>query len=98
MNLNYFYQSIKNNKINFISPELEPIKEKVIKHIKKFIVEGIEKDNVVDNIILECGEFETLYSDPYFMRSAIGVWSKKHYRTFEKWIAALNLEYNPIYS
>ena len=58
--------------------------------------EGIDKDNVVDNIILECGEFETLYSDPYFMRSAIGVWSNKHYRTFEKWIAALNLEYNPL--
>lgn len=58
--------------------------------------EGIEKDNVVDNIILECGEFETLYSDPYFMRSAIGTWSNKHYRTFEKWIAALNLEYNPL--
>ena len=58
--------------------------------------EGIEKDNVVDNIILECGEFETLYSDPYFMRSAVGVWSNKHYRTFEKWIAALNLEYNPL--
>lgn len=58
--------------------------------------EGIDKDNVVDNIILECGEFETLYSDPYFMRSAIGTWSNKHYRTFEKWIAALNLEYNPL--
>ena len=58
--------------------------------------EGIEKDNVVDNIILECGEFETLYSDPFFMRTAIGTWSNKHYRTFEKWIAALNLEYNPL--
>ena len=58
--------------------------------------EGIIKDDVVDNIILECGEFETLYSDPFFMRSAIGSWSKKHYRTFEKWIAALNIEYNPL--
>ena len=58
--------------------------------------EGIDKDTVVDNIILECGEFETLYSDPFFMRSAIGTWSNKHYRTFEKWIAALNLEYNPL--
>lgn len=58
--------------------------------------EGIEKDNVVDNIILECGEFETLYSDPSFMRSAVGVWSNKHYRTFKKWITALNLEYNPL--
>lgn len=58
--------------------------------------DGIEKDNVVDNIILECGEFETLYSDPSFMRMAIGTWSNKHYRTFEKWINALNLEYNPL--
>lgn len=57
---------------------------------------GIDKDDTVDNIILECGEFETLYSDPFFMRTAIGTWSKKHYRTFEKWINALSLEYNPL--
>lgn len=58
--------------------------------------DGIDKDTCIDNIILECGEFETLYSDPFFMRTAIGTWSNKHYRTFEKWIAALNLEYNPL--
>lgn len=58
--------------------------------------EGIDKDNLCDNIILECGEFETVYSDPEFMRAAIGTWGLKHYRTFEKWINALNLEYNPI--
>ena len=58
--------------------------------------EAIDKDTCIDNIMLECGEFEVLYSDPYFMRSAIGIWSKKHYRTFEKWAAALALEYNPL--
>ena len=58
--------------------------------------DGIDKDNLCDNIILECGEFETLYSEPSFMRAAIGTWSSKHYRTFEKWITALNLEYNPL--
>lgn len=58
--------------------------------------EGIDKDNLCDNIILECGEFETVYSDPEFMRAAIGTWGLKHYRTFEKWITALHLEYNPI--
>ena len=57
---------------------------------------GIDKDNLVDNILLECGEFEVLYSDAYFMRSAVGSWSDKHYRTFEKWIEALNIEYNPL--
>ena len=58
--------------------------------------EAIDKDTCIDNIILECGDFEVLYSDPYFMRSAIGVWSKKHYRTFEKWAAALSIDYNPL--
>ena len=58
--------------------------------------EGIDKDNVIDNIILEGGEFETVYGDPLFMRSAIGVWSGKHYRTFDKWIKALNIEYAPL--
>ena len=57
---------------------------------------GINKDDLTDNIILECGEFEVLYSDPEFMRTAIGSWSNKHYRTFEKWINALNIEYNPL--
>ena len=57
---------------------------------------GIDKDNCVDNIMMECGEFETLYSDPFFMRAAVGTWSTKHYRTFEKWINALNIEYNPL--
>lgn len=58
--------------------------------------DGIDRNTCIDNIILECGEFETLYSDPFFMRAAIGTWSTKHYRTFEKWITALNLEYNPL--
>lgn len=57
---------------------------------------GIDKDTVVDNILLEGGDFEVLYADPYFMRAAIGTWSSKHYRTFEKWITALNIEYNPL--
>ena len=58
--------------------------------------DGIDRDTCIDNIILECGEFEVLYSDPFFMRAAVGTWSSKHYRTFEKWITALNLEYDPL--
>ena len=58
--------------------------------------EGINKEDVVNNILLSGGEFEPVYSEPLFLRSAIGSWSYKHYRTFEKWINALNLEYNHI--
>lgn len=58
--------------------------------------EDIDKDNCIDNIMMECGELETLYSDPEFMRAAIGTWSKKHYWTFEKWANALKIEYSPL--
>lgn len=57
---------------------------------------GIDKDTLIDNILLRAGEFEVVYSDPLFYQSAIGVWSNKHKRTFEKWVNALSLEYNPI--
>lgn len=58
--------------------------------------EGIDKDSLTDNIVLEGSDFEVLYADPYMFRSAVGTWSSKHYRTFEKWVDALNLEYNPL--
>ena len=51
MNLTYFYDQIKNNKINFISPKLEPVLNKAIKHIKKFIYEGNEKESK-NNLVL----------------------------------------------
>lgn len=57
---------------------------------------GIDKETVTDNIIVEGGEFEVLYADPEFFKNAVGVWSKKHYRTFEKWINALNIDYSPL--
>ena len=51
MNLTHFFESIKSNQINFISPKLEPVKNKAIKHIKKFINEGTEKENK-NNLII----------------------------------------------
>ena len=57
---------------------------------------GIDKDTLVNNIMLRGGEFEVVYSNPDFYKSAIGLWSNKHYRTFEKWINALTIDYNPL--
>ena len=57
---------------------------------------GIDKDTLVNNIMLRGGEFEVVYSNPDFYKSAIGLWSDKHYRTFEKWINALAIDYNPL--
>ena len=58
--------------------------------------EGIDKETLVDNIMLQGGEFECLYVDPDFLRFVIGMWGKKCYNTFLKWITAQQIEYNPL--
>ena len=57
---------------------------------------GIDKDILTNNILLKGADFEVMYSDPFFLQEAIGMWSGKWQRTFEKWVAALAIEYNPL--
>lgn len=57
---------------------------------------GITKDVVVKNILKESADFETLYSDPYFLQELITNWSAKWYDTFEKWYNALQIQYDPL--
>lgn len=63
---------------------------------KLVLPDGIDKDALTDNILLRSAEFEALYADADFMENCIGLWAKKHYRTFEKWINALSVDYNPL--
>lgn len=63
---------------------------------KLVLPDGIDKDALTDNILLRSAEFEALYSNPDFFENVIGVWSKKHYHTFDKWVKALSIDYNPL--
>lgn len=76
---------------NYLNPERSVFDSLVLP-------EGIDKDVLIGSIILRCQEFELLYSEPDFLTSAINVWSRKNYRTFEKWVKALNIEYDPLYN
>lgn len=58
--------------------------------------DGINKTDVINQILLDSSSFEVVYSDFDFMQFGIGLWSSTWYRTFEKWQNALSLEYNPI--
>lgn len=60
--------------------------------------DGIDKEVLVGSIIMRCQEFELLFSDPDFMIAAVNIWSRKNYRTFDKWVKALELEYEPLYN
>ena len=62
------------------------------------IPDGIDRDALINNILLESGEFSVLYPNIPFMKSQIGYFSKKYYRTMEKWINALNFDYEPLYN
>ena len=58
--------------------------------------EGIDKNTFVSSLILRDGEFEVLYSDFNFLKTAIGIWSRKWQHTFEKWLVGQNADWNPI--
>lgn len=56
----------------------------------------LDKDTLVDNILLRSGEFEVIYPDADFMKFSIGAWSRKWSATITRWVNALAIEYNPL--
>ena len=56
----------------------------------------LDKEILVDNILLELGELELLYNDPAMMKFAIGRWSSKELKKWKDLYATTVLEYNPI--
>ena len=58
--------------------------------------DGIDKETLVNNILLQSGDFEILYPNYDFLKMSIGAWSKKWQPTFERWQKALALEYDPL--
>ncbi len=60
--------------------------------------EGVDRDVLIGAILMRCQEFELLYSDPDFLIDAVNIWARKNYMTFEKWVKALNIKYDPLYN
>ena len=58
--------------------------------------EGIDHDIAVTNILHEAGDFEVLYNDLDLMANACELFSAKWQRTFEKWLAVMNIDYEPL--
>lgn len=58
--------------------------------------EGIERDTVVDNLLMETAELEVLFTNPLFMQAAIGTWSSKELPVWQKLYDTTILKYNPI--
>lgn len=55
-----------------------------------------QKENVKQNILIDCAELECLYPNPIVMKNIIGIWSRKELPYWERVYNASLLEYNPI--
>lgn len=57
---------------------------------------ALNKQTLVDNLLMECAEFEILYPDAEFMREAIGAWSRAEVDKWEELEKTLHYDYDPI--
>ena len=55
-----------------------------------------QQQNVKENILVECAEFEFLYPNPTVAKTIIGIWSHKELPYWQRVYDASQLEYNPI--
>ena len=60
------------------------------------VPKGMDKDVVVDNLLLETASMDVLYTDPVFLKASITVWSQERIDVWQKLYDTTLLEYNPI--
>lgn len=58
--------------------------------------DNIERETLINRIMFRCMEFSMMSSDYDFVHAEILNFFSVHYRTFEKWITAIDLDYDPI--
>ena len=55
-----------------------------------------DKENLVDNILIETADFECVYTSPEFLAVAIDRWSRKELPTWERIYRVATMNYNPL--
>lgn len=60
--------------------------------------EALDRDALVDNLLMETAEREIIYSNLGFLKQAIGSWSKKNLSVWEELYKTQHYEYNPIWN
>ena len=57
-----------------------------------------DRATLINNLLMECAEFECTYPAFDFCKAAIGFWSKARLHVWEKLYASLFFDYNPIWN
>ena len=61
-------------------------------------VHTVDKNDVINSILLNCAELEILYPNFDTMKLAIGVWSASEQDTWKKMLQSQKMEYNPLWN
>ena len=62
------------------------------------VPDGMDKETVVNNILLNCAELELIYSNFDIMKLAIKTWSDSNQIGWNKLYQTMIVEYNPIWN
>lgn len=62
------------------------------------VPDGMDRDTVINNILLNCAELEVIYSHIESMKLAIKVWSDSNQIGWKKLYDTMTVEYNPIWN
>ena len=62
------------------------------------VPEGVSKEHVINEILLQCAELEVLYPELATMKLAITTWSVANQYTWQKLYDTMVVEYNPIWN
>lgn len=65
---------------------------------KNNVVHVVDKQAVINSILLNCAELELIYSNIETMKLAIAVWSAAEQDTWNKMFATQKAEYNPLWN
>ena len=58
----------------------------------------LDKDTLINNLLIELAEFNVLYTDPRFMKFAISEWASKEYHIWQNLYETMFFKYNPIWN
>jgi len=61
-------------------------------------IHTLNRDDVINNILLHCAELEVVYPSATMMKLAIGVWSASNLDSWNKLYASQLVKYNPIWN
>lgn len=58
----------------------------------------LNKDTLIQNILVECSELEILYTDPTVFKMIVKYWSEARVHVWQKLADTMDYEYNPIWN